>query len=689
MNNWQLIAPDDAAPLIAQLFNANASCRMSVQEDEAFQDNWLPLGEVSMQSAGHAYVSANHVKGGAFEWQLPSVEQVRSELAKLLGYNDEQEVPDKMARAMDSISSIGVRTGLVHPPFDPVGLEQMPFRSTTIVVDTSAVLQGALNFVSRYLHPAARIKVPAIVQMELVNSYDRFRALRSRKKTKNKNSRTEELIEHLKSQGGQRVLIHLELGADTEIERTYLLGDPLRSAFQLDNDNVVSELGLSKVIQAYADRLILEAARHHQAQTDPGHIVRLLTADQGLARMALAEGVKPLYFTAVKSSDFFGERLSGQMLHPFMGDIHRISLVAVMWELATAFGAVRLGADNQRFIEIRAFGKEVSWSPYHSKDDLLWYKQNDVLDTDIVPSPTSPTLLTNEGASELPSAAPSTMTKQSELLPQKSSVPVRSSKTSVRAYHARFDVGRMFELICLIDNEQIMNEGRIKEILKARGPRGGEEYFKFLASANFISLAPEGWVAKPLLGKISAALRNERVEEVKTLLTQSLSFAAFADRVACLGIGEPLDFAGMTRSKNTYRTLGELVLLCAVSEGEVYATPCEPDARSFARIAYKRFAEVCKGEHLAPTGAWLELLIRAEGIHPEVARSRLENASKEGFLHRYTEGSTTQVRFDDRVVHVLRSQSGMPVVQPVHLYRGDYLIPGKGSVSLRIEEADL
>ena len=690
MNNWQLIAPYDTAPLIAELFNANSCCRISAQEDEAFQDGWLPLGDVSIQSAGQSHISANHVTCGAFEWRLPSVKQAQSELAKLLGYKDEQRAPDKVARAMDSISSIGVRTGLVHPRFDPISLEQMPFRSTTIVVDTSAVLQGALNFVSRYLHAAARIKVPAIVQMELVNSYDRFRALRSRKKTKNENSRTEELIEHLKSQGGQRVLIRLELGTDTEIERTYLLGDPLRSAFQPDNDNAVSGLGLSKVIQAYADRLILEAARHHQAQTDPGHIVRLLTADQGLARMALAEGIKPLYFSAEKSSDFFGERLSGQTLHPLTGDICRISLVTVMWELATAFGAARLDADNERFMEIRAFGKEVSWWPYHSKDDLLWYRQVSVLDSDIAPSPTSPALPVSAGQSESSlSAAGSPMTTQPDLLSHKSNSPPQPSKTSVRVSYARFGVGRMFELICLFDNEQVMSESRIKEILKARGPRGAEEYFKFLVGANFISLSSEGWVAEPLLRQMSAALRNERVEEVKTLLTHSMSFAAFVERVASHGIGQPLDFSGMTRGKNTYRTLGELMLLCAASEGKVYATPCEPDARSFARIAYERFIEVSKGEYLAATGAWLELLIRADGIHPEVARARLEEARREGFLHRYTEGSTTQVRFDDRIVHVLRSQSGMPVVQPVHLYRGDYLIPGKGSVSLRIEESDI
>ena len=52
-----------------------------------------------------------------------------------------------------------------------------------------------------------------------------------------------------------------------------------------------------------------------------------------------------------------------------------------------------------------------------------------------------------------------------------------------------------------------------------------------------------------------------------------------------------------------------------------------------------------------------------------------------------TEGSTTQIRNDDHVLHVLKVSSGMPRVEKVHLYRGDFLIPGKASVSLRIRDA--
>ena len=104
-------------------------------------------------------------------------------------------------------------------------------------------------------------------------------------------------------------------------------------------------------------------------------------------------------------------------------------------------------------------------------------------------------------------------------------------------------------------------------------------------------------------------------------------------------------------------------------------------------IASRRFSSLDREGHgLVATGEWLESLIRDEGIHPEVARRLLDEASEAGLLRRSTEGSTPQLRFEDRIVHALRTDSGQPVVERIYLYRGDHLIPGKASVSLRIED---
>ena len=135
--------------------------------------------------------------------------------------------------------------------------------------------------------------------------------------------------------------------------------------------------------------------------------------------------------------------------------------------------------------------------------------------------------------------------------------------------------------------------------------------------------------------------------------------------------------------------LGEITLLCASAFGEgPFPTLMIPDTEAFAEIALKRFSELDDGGGLVAVGAWLERMILKDGIHPEVARRKLEAADANGLLRRSTEGSTPELRYDNRVVRVLRVSAGEPVVKHVKLYRGDYLIPGKASVSLRIQGAE-
>jgi hypothetical protein len=154
-----------------------------------------------------------------------------------------------------------------------------------------------------------------------------------------------------------------------------------------------------------------------------------------------------------------------------------------------------------------------------------------------------------------------------------------------------------------------------------------------------------------------------------------------------IGVGKVWDPTEFTRSATTYRTLGEITRICApISEEGVYPTPNVPDPVAFAPIAIQRFRALDQGDGLIATGTWLEDLIRKDGIHPEIARLRLNDASARKLLNRSTEGSTTDVRFDNHTIQVLRVSAGKPLVATVHLYRGDYLISGKSSTSLHIGE---
>jgi len=665
----RLVSQDQAAYRIAAAFERGPCCQVCVQEQRAFkEDEWLPLGTISLPSSQIDDEGDGATAGvSAFTWNVSGADSVKFALAKLLDVSQDDA---KLARALNQIAAIGVRAGLVHPAFDPAAIEEMPRRgATTVVSDTSGVLQGALDFVVRYLYPATRVKIPAIAQMELVNFTDRFFKIRRDNEKKVLRGtgtllRTDELIEHLRSQGGQRVPLRLELQDDAEIERTYLLGDPLRSAFQPDKDSALSGLNISVPVAAYADRLILEAARHHQAQSPPGHAVRLLTSDQGLARMALAEGVMPLYFTAVTSPDFFGARLSSHVFHPFNGDVRSVSLTQVLWELATAFGAARLQWGDCSHVTITAMSDEVSWSLFQSLDDLLWFSKTDA----------------DDGASSAVRAAATTDTGTGN------AEEVSPSAVGIGVSFQRMNVNHLLRLVCALDDNQVLDSAQAGELIGVRS-KTADEYRRFLVSAGLIGTEDGRWVATPSVRILSAALRNENAAAFRNALMLAPSFAAFHTLVAQSGPGRIIDVSNLSRSAATYRTLGEMALICATVGRDLFATPAKPEPGVFAQIALQRFRDLDRGDGLVAAGRWLETLIQHDGIHPEVSRDALEQASDSGLLRLVTEGSTTQTAFDDHVVHVLRTDSnGIPVSVPVRLYRGDYLIPGKASVSLRIEK---
>lgn len=685
----ELLSPNQAASRIAEAFGRESHCRIAVQEQRAFkEDKWLGLGTISLPSL--PYENSMETEGplaamasAAFEWKLPDMECVATEAASLLDVARGENDYTKIYRILDQTASIAVRVGLLHPRFDPAAFEEMPFRrGTTVVSDTSGVLQGGLDFVVKYLHPPARVKIPAIVQMEFVNFTDRFfkirrsnraRAYRNQHDGKNRKRihRVDELMEHLKSQGGQRALLRLELRTDAEIERTYLLADPLRDAFQPDRGGAddtqpgrgsLNHLNISVSVPAYADRLILEAARSHQAQSEPGHDVRLLTSDQGLAQMALAEGVKPLYFEAVKSTDFFGELFTGWTFHPFTGEVRGIPLTTILWELATSFGAACLQWGDGRSILISALNDAVAWSPFHSIDDLLWFSARE--------------------ANRMRPATACMVFRKTEL---KEPSPTTMAPTLSKGPFHRMKIDRLLRLVCALDDRQVLDTADVAAVLDVR-PRSTGDYGRFLVSAGFVDKEGDRWKALRPLRDLSASLRNCDILELKRVLLQAPTFAAFHSQVERSQIGEIIKMTTISRGAATYRTLGELVLICATVGKDLYATPERPSAGVFSEVALSQFMDIDRGGGLVPIGKWLEALIKNHGIHPEFARWALEHANDEGLLRRSTEGSTMQTGFDNHVVHVLRTDAnGVPIAMPVHLYRGDYLIPGKSSVSLRIE----
>lgn len=669
-----LISRQDAELKIASL--TAEPCGVEVVEERAFVSEsstsgskCLSLGSISLKQALPPGEPADAERqrallgrDGTFEWSLPCASELEKALKDLLGDDDKG---GDVSKALSSIAAIYVRTGMVNPILDAEAVESMPFRrSATVVSDTSGVLQGGLDFVVRHI-PKARVKIPAIVQMEIRNISDRFLTTRrgSRNTKQKKERATKQLVEHLMSQGAERTLLRLELKDDVEIERTYLLGDPLRGAFA--PDNTIKGLQLSVPLRTYVDRLILEAARHHQAQSEPGHTVYLLTSDQGQARMALAEGIKPLYFRSIRPEEVFGRRLTGRPLDPFTGEPRPVSLASVVWELATAFGHARLTSHDGTFA-VSAIGRDFPWSPYHSTDDLLWYEI------------------------EKTGGALGAVPRQSNL--ENAAVPTVGinlgrgvSSTSPPSYQ-RMNVNHLLRLICTLDDMQAMEQAEVEQLLNLSS-RSVAHYRLFLTSADFIRSEGTRWKATDRLKEMSIAIRDENPLSMRKGFAYAPSFLTLVERVDRLDNGQSLDLSDLgIDSRRTYLVLGELTLLFAsVGKAAVYPTSNQPDPAAFSKLALARFEELAGMDAIVATGRWLEALIQQDGVHPEVARRSLEHASEAGLIRRSLEGSTTQTQYDDHKIHVLRIERGTPLAKPIHLYRGDYLMPGNQSGSIRLE----
>ncbi len=109
------------------------------------------------------------------------------------------------------------------------------------------------------------------------------------------------------------------------------------------------------------------------------------------------------------------------------------------------------------------------------------------------------------------------------------------------------------------------------------------------------------------------------------------------------------------------------------------------NVEDFSSIALGCYKEIAKGDDYILTGKWLETLARKYGMHPITARNRLDEARQAGYLERYTEGSTPETQFEKHTMHYLKLSHGLPVVEKINLYHGDFLIQDRASVSIRIE----
>lgn len=533
----------------------------------------------------------------------------------------------------------------------------------------------------------------------------------SNRRRGDKAKRYDMLMDHMSSQAAQRVLLQLELRSSVELERTFLFGDPLRAAFKKDEEQDVKELNLSVPVRSYADRLILEAARQHQAQVSPGHRVMLLTSDQGLARMAITEGLPPLYFSSAKAAALFGRTHTGSNLRPFDGGLTAISFASILWELATIFGAARLcAADGTPRVSIHAIGDDFAWTPYQSQDDLLWMETHQPGSSSSLAAPAAVAV---GGSADEATSTDESAVGRSATLPRRGAERLREAvrerkakaddiaaappdgvedgpdQTGGKAPLYKMSVDSLFRLIEELDRQQTISEARVMVIIDAQKTSGLADYRRFLQSGNAVEFEGDSWRAGPSLRAISTALANVDPEALSQALQVFPAFVGLRDMLLQAAVGNPVPVREVyKRAEATFVMLAEVTTIGAPVFGKgFFQTLTQPSDEEFARHAIDAFSRLPKEGGWASSGQWLEELIEHHGIHPIVARRRLDSAAERGLVGRFFEGSTTDVKMDRHVIRVLSSSEGVPQLKTDYLYRGDFLMPGRGSSSLRIVEA--
>lgn len=645
------------------------------------------------------------VANGFYDIQLDRFDELADRVCDTLLYDEHvlakpERVKRQKQRARDSLRflpSIFARVGLVHPHFDADAVARMPLSTpATIVADTSAILNGGLDFVARFLYPIARIKVPGMVHMEIINEVDKYFYLRRQDNIKSGDA----LMSHIKGVGGQRVLLRLELQDDLEIERSSIFQEPMRNAFQPDPDGDGS-LATTAVVRSYADRLILEAARQHQGQVSPGHPIYLMTSDQGLARMALAEGFQPLFFEVTRPESVFPSVLSGVNFLPFQGGLFGVPLSALLWELAVCFGSAGLQSDDGRFIDVAAIGGDLPWQPFHSKEDLLWFTTGQGVAGRLRAPEPDPAVAAaeaqqgnqtqNQGRREnrkQATRAPATTAQPSQdgfdtaVLDAPRTVAHRQDAPSYK-----FSAGELLRLLTVLIDRETLDRSRMAQLVGVKEEQI-KTYLGFLKAGDFITLDGQQVTRTEHLVDLVQAMRSRDFRQVGREFRRVASFDAFiSDLESRQKIpDDELKQTVFWRFPN-YRRYGEASGRSLLIPGEgLYATPNDPIPEDFAGIAIAAYTKLSRAPNdYVLTGAWLEELVRSHSVHPLVARERLEQAQALRLLDRFTRGATPDTRFENHEFHVIGPASGGVQLTPVAIYHGDFLIPERTSVELRIE----
>lgn len=677
----KVASQSQAAGRLASVLSNSETYTLEVKEDTCFA-NWLKLGQVTCYIEPDMLAELEpRLALSQFIWKVPS----KTEISKgLIGsWNGTLESPQKdgdcpATKALfEGLQDIVRRLLLLWPVFDhQVTQDMMTDHGTTLIVDTTGVNQGGLDFVSRFLYPRVRIKIPSVVPLEILNQCDKFMSLRRKKLVKH-----QLLQEHLKSQGALRALHRLEWSSGVVVERPQQEQDPLRNIFETDPE--LKQYNVHSVQRSFADRLVLESAKKFRSHVGSQNKVCLLTSDIGLTRSSLSEGVGVWYFDARRTSEPFAKVLTGVRFEPFSSKLLNISLIELLWELAAGFGRCRLTLSNESICEIVSIGTEIDWSPFMAMDDLM-YCSIALQDS------------TNGEVSE--SARQSSPERETQRRPSPSHGKLKDPEQSVDVggKQTRPVIGysinpeNIIPFVRLLVGAGQVDEAEAMKALEMKNPRYFGEFIRFLESGGFVENEKGRLTSTQRTKQLWAALSSANIDQLDALLMEIPSYRQFLTGLgASKGDANWWRGAGITKAERVgpaYLKLAQITGAAFVLQDHgPIVTDCRPSVEKFVPMAIGSYRSLSAREPLVLSGEWLESLAKDHHVHPVRSKELLKAAQETGLIKRYFEGSSPDWRFEKHTLEVLEVTAGEPRFETVHLYHGDFLSKDRASVRLRIE----
>lgn len=262
---------------------------------------------------------------------------------------------------------------------------------------------------------------------------------------------------------------------------------------------------------------------------------------------------------------------------------------------------------------------------------------------------------------------------------------VADFKASLKGSY-KFSVSSMLLLLDTFSKRGNLTDEEGMTVVGVETSKRYNEYRNFLFTGSFLDRGTQSFIKTDKLDKFWEAFKQLDYRAITDYLNQVPSFADFLKGIKIGAPSTTHDLPTISKSAfPTYCILAEMIAMGLNSTGEgIYLTNQSPTVEEFAKAALESYKlTLGKGDKAALTGLWLETLAKKYGIHPLTAKTLLPEAQQAGAIKYQTEGADVKNLKRDTMYYLV-IQNGMPVLQQINLYGGEFLTADRTSVNIQI-----